>query len=275
MGAVSIGPLVLAADRFAVVLAIFLFSIITGILARRVDPAFHRWSWWVVVGAIVAARLGHVAIHWQNFIQEPWRIPAFWQGGFFWPAGAAAVALTLVLVLNDARQRLWALLPLALSLVVWNVTWQLTGGINALPLPAGTYQSLVGDPVSLENRSGKPMVVNLWASWCPPCRREMPMMADVAATTTNAEFVFANQGEGRDRVAGYLAAQKLDLPAAILDPFSELSRHYGAIGLPMTLFIGADGVLKHAHHGEISREILQSNIARLNGNPSGDTLANP
>lgn len=274
MGAVSIGPLVLAADRFAVVLAIFLFSVVTGILARRVDPAFHRWSWWVVVGAIVAARLGHVAIHWQNFIQEPWRIPAFWQGGFFWPAGAAAAALTLVLVLTDARQRLWALLPLALSLVVWNVTWQLTGGTNALPLPAGTYQSLADEPVSLENRSGKPMVVNLWASWCPPCRREMPMMADVAATTTNAEFLFANQGEGRDRVAGFLAAQKLDLPA-ILDPFSELSRHYGAIGLPMTLFIGADGVLKHAHHGEISREILQSNIARLNGNPSGDTLANP
>jgi thiol-disulfide isomerase/thioredoxin len=275
MGAVSIGPLVLAADRFAVVLAIFLFSIITGILARRVDPAFHRWSWWVVIGAIVAARLGHVAIHWRSFAEEPWRIPAFWQGGFFWPAGAAAVALTLVLVLNDARQRLWALLPLALSLVVWNVTWQLTGGTNALSLPAGTYKSLAGEPVSLENRSGKPMVVNLWASWCPPCRREMPMMADVAATTTNAEFFFANQGEGRDRVAGYLAAQKLDLPTAILDPFSELSRHYGAIGLPMTLFIGADGVLKHAHHGEISREILQSNIARLNGNPSGDTLANP
>jgi hypothetical protein len=43
----------------------------------------------------------------------------------------------------------------------------------------------------------------------------------------------------------------------------------------MTLFIDADGVLKHAHFGEISREILQSNIARLNGNPSGDKLANP
>lgn len=275
MGAVSIGPLVLAADRFAVVLAIFLFSIVTGILARRVDPAFHRWSWWVVIGGIVAARLGHVALHWQSFAEEPWRIPAFWQGGFFWPAGAAAVALTLALVLTNARQRLWALLPLALSLVVWNVTWQLTSGTNAAPLPANTFQSLEGAPVSLDNTSGKPMVVNLWASWCPPCRREMPMMAKVAESSAAADFVFANQGEGRERVAGYLAAENLVLRTALLDPFSELSRHYGAVGLPMTLFIGADGVLKHAHFGEISREILQSNIARLNGNPSGDKLANP
>ncbi len=97
MDAVSIGPLVLAADRFAVVLAIFLFSIVTGILARRVDPAFHRWSWWVVIGGIVAARLGHVAIHWQSFIQEPLRILAFWQGGSFWPAGAVAIALIRLL----------------------------------------------------------------------------------------------------------------------------------------------------------------------------------
>src|SRR5690606_8590934 len=117
--------------------------------------------WWVVIGGIVAARLGHVAIHWQSFTEEPWRIPAFWQGGFFWPAGAAAIALTLALVLTNARQRLWALLPLALSLVVWNVTWQLIGGASALLLPAGTYQSLTDKPVSLERISGQPMVLNL------------------------------------------------------------------------------------------------------------------
>lgn len=275
MGAVAIGPLVMAADRFAVVLAIILFSVVTGILARRIDPAFHRWSWWVVIGGIVAARLGHVAIHWQSFAQEPWRVVAFWQGGFFWPAGAVAIALTLVLVLTGARQRLWALLPLALSLAVWNVTWQLIGGTNALPLPASHYQPLAEAPVPLERSSGKPMVLNLWATWCPPCRRELPMMADVAAASGNADFVFANQGEGRDQVAGYLASQQLELASAILDPFSELSRHYSAIGLPTTLFIGADGLLKHVHTGEISREILQSNIARLNGSHPGETRATP
>lgn len=275
MGAVSIGPLVLAADRFAVVLAIFLFSIITGILGHRVDTVFHRWFWWVGIGGLVAARLGHVAIHWQSFAEEPWRIPAFWQGGFFWPAGAAAVALTLVLVLTNVRQRLWALLALTLSVFVWNVTWQLTSSTNALPLPAGIYQSLAGAPVSLENGSGKPMVVNLWATWCPPCRREMPMMAKVSETSVDVDIVFANQGEGRERVAGYLAAENLVLRTVLLDPFSELSRHYGAVGLPMTLFIGADGILNHAHFGEISKEILQSNIARLISNPSGDTFAKP
>ena len=49
----------------------------------------------------------------------------------------------------------------------------------------------------------------------------------------------------------------------LLDSFGDLARHYGAPGLPATLFIGADGVLRHAHLGEISRETLQSRISGL------------
>lgn len=107
------------------------------------------------------------------------------------------------------------------------------------------------------------MVINLWASWCPPCRREMPMMAELARSTEAAEFVFANQGENRDSIDRYLADNGISLDHVLLDSFGDLARHYGAPGLPATLFVGPDGVLEHAHLGEISREALQSRISGL------------
>ncbi len=263
MNAISIGPLVLAADRFAVILGIFTFILIAGIIARRVDERINVWSWWVLLGGIVAARVGHVALHWQSFAAEPLRVFALWEGGFFWPTALAAIALSIFLVLGGARLRLWALLPLALGLVVWNTTWQLTGKTEAIALPASAFRTLSEETYSLSTTSGKPMVINLWATWCPPCRREMPMMAEVAASTEEAEFVFANQGESLAPIKRYLTENGISLDLVLLDSLGELGRHYGAPGLPATLFVGADGVLKHAHLGEISRETLQTRISEL------------
>ena len=265
MGAVTIGPLVVAADRFAVVLGIFAFIAVTTVLARRIDPRFQAWSGWVLIGGIAGARLGHVAIHWRNFAEEPWRVIALWEGGFYWPTAAAAIILLVLFALKTARQRLWSVLPLAAALVIWNTAWQLTGGTQAIPLPGIAFSTMAGEPHALDVTAGKPKIINLWATWCPPCRREMPMMAEIAASSSAVDFVFANQGEDRQAIAQYLSGEGLELDTVILDAFSELSRHYGAPGLPATLFIGADGILRHAQIGEISRETLQSNIGRLTG----------
>lgn len=263
MNAVSLGPIVLAADRFAVILGIFAFILVTGIITRRIDDRFHAWSWWVLIGGVAAARLGHVLIYWQSFAEEPLRVFALWEGVFHWPTALVAIALSVFAVLRTARLRLWALLPLALALVVWNTAWQLTGGTQAIALPASAFRTLSGDTYSLSVTSGKPMVINLWATWCPPCRREMPMMAEVATTNEESEFIFANQGESRQAVEAYLAEAGLALDTVLLDQFGDLGRHYRAPGLPATLFVGGDGVLRRAHLGEISREVLQSNIDRL------------
>lgn len=265
MNAVSLGPLVMAADRFAAVLGIFVFMIVAGLVARRAGKRLQSWSWWVLGSAIIAARLGHVVVHWNSFAQEPLRILAVWQGGFYWPPAVVAVALSLVLVLKDQRLRLWALLPLMLGLVVGNAAWQITGTTRAVALPAAAFQTLDGQTHELESRSDVPKVINLWATWCPPCRREMPMMAEIASSRDDVEFVFANQGEGREDIEGYLQGNNIKLGTVLLDPFREMSRHYGAPGLPATLFISADGALRYAHLGEISRENLQTRIAQLRG----------
>jgi thiol-disulfide isomerase/thioredoxin len=263
MNAISLGPFVMAADRLAVVLGIFAAILVAGVLVRRVDERFNAWSWWALLGGVVAARLGQVLLHWRSFAAEPLRIFALWEGGFSWPAALAAVVLSVLLVLRTARLRLWALLPLALGLIVWNTAWQLSGGTQAIALPAGIYETPAGDSRRVDAATGNPKVINLWASWCPPCRREMPMMGEVSRDNEGIEFIFANQGESRQIVERYLAEAGIALDIVLLDQFGDLGRHYRAPGLPATLFVGRDGVLRQAHLGEISREVLQSNIDRL------------
>jgi thiol-disulfide isomerase/thioredoxin len=267
MNGIALGPLVLAADRSAVVLGVMVFIAVTAVLAHRVDQKFESWSWWVLAGGIAAARMGHVALYWNGFAEEPWRMIALWDGGFFWPAGATAILLTIPLILKTIRQRAWSLVPLAAALVVWNTVWQLTGGTQAIPLPQQPLPALTGETYALSANAGRPKVINLWATWCPPCRREMPMMAKIAASSEAVDFYFVNQGEGQSAITRYLTNEGLELEAVLLDQFGSVARHYGALGLPATLFIGADGVLKNAHLGEISREILQANMTRLS---SGD-----
>ena len=135
----------------------------------------------------------------------------------------------------------------------------------ALPPSAG-FTTLASQPFLPSSLAGKPTVINLWATWCAPCRRELPMMADVAGQVTGVNLVFVNQGERGDAVASYLDKEGLALANAILDPAMAFGRHYEALGLPATLFIGADGMLKSAHLGEISREALLQGIAEL-GSP--------
>ncbi len=262
MNAVSIGPFLFSAERFSVLLGMAVFLLVCWGLSRRVDGRFEAWSWWVVFAGAAAARLGHVAVYWRSFAEEPWRAFAFWQGGFFWPAAVAAVLALVLLGLKTQTQRLWAIAPLLAGLFVWNVAWQLAGGAPATPAPQAQFATLAGERYDLA-AAGRPQVVNLWASWCPPCLREMPMMAEVAAQTEGADFVFANQGESGRVVQSYLDEAALDLETVVLDPVNQLSRHYDARGLPVTLFLGADGALRGLHVGEISREVLQARISEL------------
>ncbi|MXQ14159.1 redoxin domain-containing protein [Microvirga makkahensis] len=126
---------------------------------------------------------------------------------------------------------------------------------------AGDHRGKRG--ASLTAFAGKPVVVSLWASGCPSCRREMPMMAEAAAAPKDVTYLFVDQGERRAAIEAYLASQNLMLPNLLLDSRQDVARHYAMPGLPGTLSIGADGKLRSTHVGEISREALAAAISRL------------
>ena len=264
MNAVTIGPLFFATDRFAAILAIAAFLAAGEILSRKVDRCFSSWNWQAVLWFILGARLGHVVQHAGSFSLEPLRAFALWQGGFLvWTGIAAAAAFTLFFFRHDLKIALWAPLPAAAAAFIAVAIIQLTAGAPATPLPPGQFLTLDGRTIVPETLRGKPLVINLWATWCPPCRREMPMMADVAAMTGDVTFVFVNQGEGADAVGSYMASEGIALETVLLDSLGLFGRHYAAPGLPATLFIGGDGKLRSIHMGEISREKLAEGIEAL------------
>lgn len=265
MNAVSIGPLVFAPDRFAAILAIAAFLVVSEILARKVDARFSRWAWGTTVAFIVGARAGHVIQHLDSFLAEPLRMIYIWQGGFLiWTGAALALVYTVFTFRHALRLAPWPALPAAAAAFIALVIIELTAGAPATPLPSGdVFRTLAGEPFRSADLEGEPLVINLWASWCPPCRREMPMMADVSTETNDARFVFVNQGEAAPTIKRYLDEKGLKLNQVVLDGLGEFARHYKVPGLPATLFIGADGMLRSVHMGEISREALLAGITRI------------
>lgn len=263
MNAVSFGPFAFDTERFAAIVGMVVFLAAASVLAYRVDDRLGRWSSWTAVVGLGAARLGHVLQHAGSFAQEPWRILAVWQGGFSWSGGAAGVTLTLVLLTLKSRELAgWAVASVVAGIVATAATLALTYSGTQVPPITSVFHSLSGAEIMIGG-SGRPTVLNLWATWCPPCRRELPMMAELAASTADIDFVFANQGEPSAKIAGYLRGANLNLPQAVLDPQILLSRHYSAVGLPATLFLAADGTLAGSHLGEISREVLAQKIQEL------------
>ncbi len=152
-----------------------------------------------------------------------------------------------------------------LALALWVLAWQgLLGGLRLMDKPALSEMQvtlLSGESTNLAALAdGKPMVVNLWASWCPPCRREMPVLAAAQKQEAWASFVFANQGENRATVQRYLSASQLDLANVMLDRDTQLGFVAGSGTLPITLFYDASGRLVDTHLGALSAASLANKL---------------
>lgn len=267
MNAVAIGPLVFSGERFLAVIAVLVFIGVAEIAAWRRPAqaeALRRWSLIAVLGWVIAARVGFVATQFDSFRAAPLDALKLWQGGFAPQVGLFGLGLALFAALLRHPR---AVTPLLLAAAFAG------SGVAiarvALPdetrgrLPAIHLAELSGRPFPLAETTGQPLVINLWASWCPPCRRELPMMMEVAAETEGAQILFANQREGTEVIETYLAGQSLGTTGMLRDPEGALMEAFGMLGLPTTLFFDAEGKLQAAHTGEISRAQLRADLDDL------------
>lgn len=121
---------------------------------------------------------------------------------------------------------------------------QATPPLQALDLQGKTWR--------LAELRGRAVVLNFWATWCPPCRAEMPSLQQLAEIygPEQLQVLALNVGEGPRRIAQYLQASGLEL-TVLLDPKSEAARAWGANVLPTTVLIDAEGRPRWRVRGEV------------------------
>lgn len=151
-----------------------------------------------------------------------------------------------------------------------SVCWAITGGVLWLvyqqgsQIPGTELQRYEGGTTELSAKfDGRPVIVNLWATWCPPCRREMPMMSQAEQEHPEVRFVFLNQSEHRDVMSEFLRNESLDLQTILYDPESAFSSATGTHALPTTFFYSADGELRKVYAGEVTPRVLEQGMATI------------
>jgi thiol-disulfide isomerase/thioredoxin len=213
--------------------------------------------------AVPTGRAVFVALWFSAYQDAPWSVFDIRDGGFeLWSAAAAA----LLMAAWRVQQRPALLRPLVAGLLAGWCAWailQFAGATPAQSIPAITLAGLDGAPSPLAtSANGRAMVVNMWATWCPPCQREMPALARAQTLHPEIEFVFVNQGESLEVVQRYLRMVPFRLDHVLVDDGNLLGKAMNSSALPMTLIYGADGQLLYSHQGLISEAVLAMQLER-------------
>lgn len=265
MQTLNIGPLSLPITLFLMLVALLVAAGVGRLVGAGQRTGVANILIDMLIAAVLVARIAFVVIWFDTYRDTPWSMLDIRDGGFTPWAGLIAA---LLVAFWRAWHRPALRRPLAFGLAAGAFAW---GGLFAAirlmentTMPQAPLATLAGEQTTLAALAqGKPMVVNLWASWCPPCRREMPVLAAAQKQETGMRFVFVNQGEDGTKVQHYLSGAGLDLANVVLDPFTALGREVGSGALPTTLFYNASGRLVDVHLGPLSTASLASKLDRL------------
>ena len=175
---------------------------------------------------------------------------------------------------------LGVLLGAALGLVLWR---GIPGGLASPEPPVGmpdftpvvaplvgalapdfSARTLDGPSIRLSEQRGQAVVLNFWATWCGPCRAEMPLLDDRARSLAGQGLIVpgVNFDEPEETVRAFRDELGLSFPL-LLDPRGEIQSLYRIVGYPTTYFIDADGVIRALHLGVLDEAQLDDYLADL------------
>ncbi len=126
-------------------------------------------------------------------------------------------------------------------------------GLVGESAPAFPLRDDRGSRVSLEQYRGRVVLMNLWASWCPPCRAEMPDLQRLARAYARSgiAIVGVNEGESSQRARAFAYSLDIHFPIWI-DAGQQYGRTYAALGLPTTVVIDRRGIVVRAFDGALT-----------------------
>ncbi len=157
-----------------------------------------------------------------------------------------------------------------LLVILFVVFFNQAGNQNVVPPRVGVPLSdfalvdIHGQKVQLSDYSGQVVLVNSWATWCPPCKAEMPDLNAYYQAHQEQGFVILaiNAGDSTEAAADFAQSRNLTFPI-LLDPDLQLLEGFGIHSFPTSILVGRDGTVKNIHIGMYSPEELAANINPL------------
>ncbi len=165
--------------------------------------------------------------------------------------------------------RNWVRVPTLLLILAVGVT-ACTGGSSGTSRGVGegnlardfTLRTLDGTEVSLSDYRGNVVLINFWATWCPPCTAEIPDLEAAYRERQDEGFVVlgVNEEESREQVEPFVIALNMTYPV-LLDESGRVLRLYRGVGLPMSVIVDQEGVIRARHVGYLPAEQLERYLA--------------
>ena len=131
------------------------------------------------------------------------------------------------------------------------------------PAPDFELMTLDGDKITLSDIDGKSVMINFWATWCPPCRDELPLIEAFAKRYSDRFIVLAvNAGEDLADVDRFISQYEYAL-VFLLDPKNSVGTTYRVMGLPTSIFIDADGNWQATHIGQLDEPLMTAYLEKI------------
>jgi thiol-disulfide isomerase/thioredoxin len=284
MLAVTLGPLALPLPPLLLLAAVVVAQVAASQLARRPRGDDADLSARAARGAraadavltatllgLFASRAVFLALHARAYADAPWSVLDVRDGGWYAAAGlVAGLAWLAWRGLHSPALRPALAAGAALGALLWFGLSAAFGPRAGAALPDLALVDHAGGsaPLTLTQAAqGQPAVVVLWATWCAPCREEMPLLAAAQQRETGVRFLFVNQGESEATVRRYLAGLPYPVRNVLRDERSLLGPAVASPGLPTTLFYDARGRQVDAHFGVLNAAALESRLWPLRAGP--------